>query len=94
MYRDTELFRGMRDPAKLHGRCGRCEFAGICGGSRARAFAVTGDLYAEEPWCAYQPGSFPFARAALAHALSAATADAAGYGPGAAQPGPAGRDDA
>jgi AdoMet-dependent heme synthase len=60
IYRSSPLFIGLRDPDTLGGRCGECEFRVVCGGSRSRAFAVTGDPYAEEPWCAYQPGSFPF----------------------------------
>ncbi|WP_281197065.1 hypothetical protein [Microtetraspora niveoalba] len=32
----------------------------VCGGSRSRAYAVTGDALAEEPWCSYRPGGFPF----------------------------------
>jgi AdoMet-dependent heme synthase len=60
IYRSSPLFVGLRDPDTLGGRCGACEFRVVCGGSRSRAFAVTGDPYAEEPWCAYQPGSFPF----------------------------------
>jgi len=54
-YRDTDLFRSLRDPDRLKGRCGRCEFRGICGGSRSRAFGVTGDFLETDPWCAYQP---------------------------------------
>lgn len=60
IYRDSELFTALRDPARLGGRCGACEFRTVCGGSRARAYAVTGDIWAEEPTCAYQPGSFPY----------------------------------
>jgi AdoMet-dependent heme synthase len=60
IYRSSPLFIRLRDPDTLGGRCGECEFRVVCGGSRSRAFAVTGDPYAEEPWCAYQPGSFPF----------------------------------
>ncbi len=37
------------------GRCGRCEYQQLCGGCRARASALTGDLFGEDPWCAYQP---------------------------------------
>jgi len=58
--RRDPLFVGLRDVDRLVGRCGRCEFRSVCGGSRARAYAVTGDVYAEEPACAYQPGSFPY----------------------------------
>jgi radical SAM protein len=60
IYRHCELFTSLRDPARLEGRCGACEFAPVCGGSRSRAYGVTGDAFAEEPWCAYVPGSFPY----------------------------------
>jgi radical SAM protein with 4Fe4S-binding SPASM domain len=55
LYRDTDLFRTLRDPEQLQGRCGRCEFRDICGGSRSRAYALTGDMFAEDPACLYQP---------------------------------------
>ena len=55
VYRDSPLFLSLRDPQRLKGRCGRCEFAEICGGSRARALALTGDPYESDPWCAYEP---------------------------------------
>jgi radical SAM protein len=55
VYRDTALFRSLRDPDLLKGRCGRCEFRHICGGSRSRAFGLTGDFLETDPWCAYQP---------------------------------------
>ena len=70
IYRDAPLFRRLRDLSQYGGRCGLCEFAGVCGGSRSRAYAVTGDPLAEEPFCTYQPGSFPF-QAELAERLSA-----------------------
>jgi len=60
IYQDSPLFRALRDPAQLRGRCGVCEFAAVCGGSRSRAFAATGDPLSEDPLCAYVPGSFPF----------------------------------
>lgn len=66
IYRDSPLMRSMRNPDLLGGRCGRCEFRSVCGGSRSRAFAVHGDPLAEEPWCSYEPGSFPRADEALA----------------------------
>ncbi|MBB2910122.1 radical SAM protein [Streptosporangium becharense] len=62
IYRDSTVFTSLRDPGLLTGRCGACEFRTVCGGSRSRAFAVTGDVLAEEPWCSYEPGSFPYAR--------------------------------
>jgi radical SAM protein len=60
IYRRSPLFTGLRDPARLRGRCASCEFRMVCGGSRARAYAETGDPYAEEPACGYQPGTFPY----------------------------------
>jgi radical SAM protein len=60
IYRTSKLFTGLRDLARLRGRCGECEFAPVCGGSRSRAYAVTGDPWAEEPWCGYRPASFPY----------------------------------
>lgn len=60
LYRESPLFNDLRDPSKLEGRCGLCEFSGVCGGSRSRAYALSGDPLAEEPFCTYEPGSFPF----------------------------------
>ncbi len=55
LYRDSDLFRTLRRADLLGGRCGRCEYAESCGGSRARAFAATGDPMAEDPLCLYEP---------------------------------------
>jgi radical SAM protein len=55
IYRNGAFFRMLRDTARLRGRCGACEFKDICGGSRARAFALTGDPLATDPWCVYEP---------------------------------------
>jgi radical SAM protein with 4Fe4S-binding SPASM domain len=60
IYAESPLFRSLRDKSQLKGRCGQCEFNTVCGGSRSRAYAMTGDVLAEEPFCTYQPGSFPF----------------------------------
>ncbi|HKS97656.1 MAG TPA: radical SAM protein [Terriglobia bacterium] len=57
IYRHSPLFVALRDSSNLQGKCGVCEFREICGGSRARAFALTGDPFAEEPCCVYQPGT-------------------------------------
>jgi len=57
IYRNAPLFRRLRDPRLLKGKCGRCEFASSCGGSRARAYAVTGDAFAEDASCADEPGA-------------------------------------
>lgn len=55
VYRDSDLFRALRRPANFKGVCGVCEFNGICGGSRARAYALTGDHLESDAWCAYTP---------------------------------------
>ena len=57
LYRDSALFRALRRPDLFGGRCGRCEYREACGGSRARAWAATGDPLAEDPLCAYEPAS-------------------------------------
>jgi radical SAM protein len=54
IYADSPLLRDIR-AGNFSGRCGRCGFADLCGGSRARAFAATGDPLGEDPACAYQP---------------------------------------
>jgi radical SAM protein len=55
LYRHSPLFTSLRDSANLKGKCGLCEFREVCGGSRARAYALTGDVFAEEPCCTWQP---------------------------------------
>jgi len=55
LYRNSPLFTALRDTANLKGKCGECEFREVCGGSRARAYALSGDMFAEEPNCVYQP---------------------------------------
>ncbi len=55
LYCDSELFVSLRDSSKLKGKCGRCPVRSVCGGSRARAYAMTGDLFAAEPCCAFEP---------------------------------------
>jgi len=58
IYRNSEVFRTLRDPSQLKGRCGACQFKTICGGSRARAYGVYGDWLAEDPACAYVPPGY------------------------------------
>ena len=58
IYRDSPIFKQLRKPDELNGKCGACEFRQICGGSRARAFAVSGNPMAEEPCCAYIPRNY------------------------------------
>lgn len=55
LYCDSELFCSLRDSSRLKGKCGRCPARNVCGGSRARAYAITGDLFAADPACAYRP---------------------------------------
>ena len=55
IYQHSPLFISLRDTSRLQGKCGVCEFRNVCGGSRARAFALTGDPFAEEPRCVYEP---------------------------------------
>ncbi len=55
LYRTAEVFTRLRDPDRLTGKCGRCDYRAICGGSRARAYAHTGDYMASDPLCVYEP---------------------------------------
>jgi radical SAM protein with 4Fe4S-binding SPASM domain len=55
--RESPLFTSLRDTSNLQGKCGVCECREVCGGSRARAYAVSGNLFAEEPCCSWQPKS-------------------------------------
>jgi radical SAM protein len=55
IYRHSPLFTSLRDSSNLKGKCGICEFREVCGGSRARAYALTGDPFAEEPCCIWHP---------------------------------------
>ncbi len=55
IYQNSPLFRALRDSSQLKGKCGNCEFNEVCGGSRARAYAVSHDPLAEEPCCVYLP---------------------------------------
>ncbi|MGD0499197.1 MAG: TIGR04053 family radical SAM/SPASM domain-containing protein [Bryobacteraceae bacterium] len=55
VYRESDLFRSLRDAGQRGGKCGMCEYLKVCGGSRSRAYALTGDFLAEDPRCVYQP---------------------------------------
>jgi radical SAM protein len=55
IYRDSPTFQALHDPTLFKGKCGACEYRTLCGGSRARAFAYTGDPLASDPFCAYEP---------------------------------------
>ena len=58
LWTSSELFSDIRRRTSLGGRCGECEMNGHCGGCRARAFGMTGDLMAEDPLCTHTPGTF------------------------------------
>lgn len=62
IYRKSELFTSVRNAANLKGKCGECGFKEVCGGSRARALVLTGDLFREDATCIYQPGTQPHVR--------------------------------
>ena len=57
VYRNAALFRVLRDSACLKGKCGMCHYRNLCGGSRSRAYALTGDYLAEEPRCIHDSGA-------------------------------------
>ncbi|MCC6833004.1 MAG: radical SAM protein [Thermoleophilia bacterium] len=57
IYRNGEIFRAIRDPERLGGKCRVCEYREVCGGSRARAWAVTGDPLAADPTCVHVPAA-------------------------------------
>ncbi|WP_237561333.1 TIGR04053 family radical SAM/SPASM domain-containing protein [Halostella pelagica] len=58
VYRHDELFQSLRNPDALGGKCGSCPFRFVCGGSRSRAYAHTGDPLASDPLCAYVPEEY------------------------------------
>ena len=57
VYRHSPVFLALHDPHQFHGRCGVCEYHALCGGSRSRAYAATGDPLGEDPFCVYVPPS-------------------------------------
>lgn len=58
VYRSSPLFQALRNPSRLKGKCGACEYKVVCGGSRARAYAVTGDYLAQDPFCVWVPKGY------------------------------------
>jgi AdoMet-dependent heme synthase len=77
LWDSSELFTRIRQREHLGGRCGECELAGMCGGCRARAYGMTGDVMAEDPLCSHVPGTLTAAverlrPAAVAYGESAA----------------------
>lgn len=55
VYRSAPLFRALRDPDHFEGKCGRCLYRNLCGGSRSRAYALTGNHLGSDPRCVYEP---------------------------------------
>ncbi|MDP5274508.1 TIGR04053 family radical SAM/SPASM domain-containing protein [Chengkuizengella axinellae] len=55
IYRESEIFKQLRNPNLYKGKCGVCEYRFVCGGSRSRAYALTGDYLESEPYCTYIP---------------------------------------
>jgi radical SAM protein with 4Fe4S-binding SPASM domain len=55
IYRSSQVFTLLRDPRYLTGKCGECAFKQVCGGSRARAYAINADMFREDPSCIYRP---------------------------------------
>ncbi|GAA0721094.1 radical SAM protein with 4Fe4S-binding SPASM domain [Halorubrum trapanicum] len=58
VYRNSDLFESLRDPDGFSGKCGACEFRHVCGGSRSRAYAATGDPTGSDPLCPYVPEGY------------------------------------
>jgi radical SAM protein with 4Fe4S-binding SPASM domain len=55
VYRSHPVFKDLRNPEKLKGKCGVCDYRDVCGGQRGRAFGITGDYLETDPACAYEP---------------------------------------
>jgi radical SAM protein with 4Fe4S-binding SPASM domain len=55
IWHNSPVFKALRDPKALHGKCGDCRYQAICAGCRARAYSESGDYLAEEPFCTYDP---------------------------------------
>jgi AdoMet-dependent heme synthase len=55
IWKESDVFKRLRNTEGYHGKCGRCEFRKVCGGCRARAYEASGDEMAEEPYCVYEP---------------------------------------
>jgi radical SAM protein with 4Fe4S-binding SPASM domain len=56
IWEDSTVFRDLRDLKRYEGKCGKCEYIGVCGGCRARAYEISGNYLSEEPLCLYKPG--------------------------------------
>jgi radical SAM protein with 4Fe4S-binding SPASM domain len=58
IWEKSEVFHSLREPVKLKGKCGICEYKKVCEGCRARAFAQSGDYLSEEPYCSHKPPKY------------------------------------
>jgi len=65
-YRGSSLFQVLRNPDSFEGKCGGCEYRNLCGGSRSRAYALTGNYAGSDPRCVYEPPSLERSRQAPA----------------------------
>jgi radical SAM protein with 4Fe4S-binding SPASM domain len=81
LWTSSELFAGIRRRSELGGRCGECEMNAHCGGCRARAYGMTGDLMAEDPLCTHTPGTFAGSPLLTRHGSGAVGAATIQYGP-------------
>jgi radical SAM protein with 4Fe4S-binding SPASM domain len=83
LWTSSELFRDIRSRSSLGGRCGACEMNAHCGGCRARAYGMTGDLMAEDPLCTHTPGRFAGSSLLILHSPAASRTGprAVEYGP-------------
>lgn len=84
IWREAPLFRSLRS-GKLGGKCGRCEYRALCGGCRARAFALGDDPLGEDPSCAYEPAGGPVLRGLRAVTYGTAVAPALAWSPDASR---------
>ena len=83
LWTSSDLFRGVRQRTSLGGRCGACEMNAHCGGCRARAYGMTGDVMAEDPLCTHTPGTFegsPLLRGLPRQSAEGAAAGSIEYG--------------
>ena len=69
IYQRSPVFKALRDADGFKGKCGVCEFRHVCGGSRSRAYAVTGDMLESEPDCLYEPAAFTRSKGASSPAI-------------------------
>lgn len=58
VYRNADLFKSLRNKDALRGKCGACPYRTVCGGSRSRAFATTGDPFGSDPLCSFVPEAY------------------------------------